>query len=691
MCVLFIVQATGQRNARMSADMAIMKAIGLHEKKQLLIDAITLRGNGPLTSPISEIIRNIWHPLYEEGAKQARARMLVESILQSAMELLDSEEDTDSMMSSDSITNMLDFAECRKATDLYNCSTPTINQFRTADSTCNNLNNPLWGASNTAFSRVKPAQYEDGVSTPVGHGQLRGLRAFRGPWPSAREVSRLIVKDLPPRAPLSHLFALWAQLIAHDIGNVPLFDTAACSESCNVNELSAFCFPILVNPIDRNYGILGENRGNCLTFTRSVGECIQPDGNETFDMARQQLNQVTHYLDGSAVYGSTEQAFAALRMFQGGLLKVGGRAESNKANLPFGPAPSPQGLPLFAIGDNRGNAITPLMSVQTILLRQHNSLAKQLAIINPCWDDERLFQEARKIIGALVQIISYEEFLPLLYGPSFQDYIGSYPGYDSSIHASASNEFDNAAFRFGHSLLSDSFARLDSNNDPLPIGPLGLRESFANTLQYFISGGTDPLLRGLLQDKSRAADVFVNKVFTTQLFAPSDDSLGQDIGSLDIQRGRGHGLAPYRTYEKLCTDKFNVSARFASDSISRQLRSVYGKDGFENGIDLWVGSQAEQHLKDANIGPTLACIMGTTFSDLRNGDRFWWQNPDTFTADQRTSLAAIKFSKVICDNADNIPNIKPNVFVPGGEPVTCDSLPSLDLSLWRDDTCYSYE
>jgi len=670
----------------LTADLAILKAIALHETKELLIDTFISRGNALLTSAASENIRKIWHFLSEHGEKQARARLLVESILQSAKELISPGENIEG--SSGSVTNVLDFAGCGNATDMHNCSIPTINQYRTVDSTCNNLDNPLWGAANTAFSRVHPAQYEDGIHTPVGFSQLKSGRAFVGPWPSAREVSRDVIKDLPPQAPLSHLFALWAQLVAHDLGRLGEFMTTSCSKSCDLDQLSPFCFPILVNSFDSVYGILTQNRGHCLPFTRSVGECIQPDGNKTgFDMARQQLNQVTHYLDGSIVYGSTAQELASLRMFEAGLMKVGARSESDKANPPFGPIPSAQGLPLFAFGDLRGNAITPLMMLQTILIREHNRLAKKLAIINPCWDDERLFQEARKIVGALVQIISYEEFLPLLYGSQFNKYIGPYSGYDSSIDGIISNEFDTAAFRFGHTLVSDTFARLDSNNNPLPIGPLGLRESFQNSLQYFISGGTDPLLRGLMQDKSRAVDTFVNTVFTTQLFAPSDNSLGQDIASRDIQRGRGHGLASYRTYEKFCTNKFNVIASFTDRSVRNRLRSVYGRDGFENGIDLWVGGLAEQHLEGANIGPTFACIMGMTFSDIRNGDRFWWQNPGIFTADQRASLATIKFSKVICDNADDIPTIKRNVFLPGGQPVSCSSLPSLNLSLWKDNTC----
>ena len=191
-----------------------------------------------------------------------------------------------------------------------------------------------------------------------------------------------------------------------------------------------------------------------------------------------------------------------------------------------------------------------------------------------------------------------------------------------------------------------------------------------------------------MQDTSRASDVFVNRVFTTQLFATNDESLGQDMASLDIQRGRENGLAPYRAYEKLCRDKFNVNARFNNSSIARQLKSVYGDDGFRNGIDLWVGSQVEEHLQGANIGPTQACIMGITFSSIRDGDRFWWQNPGVFTASQRASLATLKLSKLICDQADNIPMIKRNVFLPGGQPVSCASLPSLDLSLWRDSNCY---
>ena len=98
-------------------------------------------------------------------------------------------------------------------------------------------------------------------------------------------------------------------------------------------------------------------------------------------------------------------------------------------------------------------------------------------------------------------------------------------------------------------------------------------------------------------------------------------------------------------------------------------------------------SQAEEHPEGGDIGPTLACIIAMSFSNIRNGDRFWWQNPGVFTTSQWASLAAIKLSKLICDNADNIPTIRHNVFLPGGQSVSSNNLPSLDLSLWKDNTC----
>ena len=55
-----------------------------------------------------------------------------------------------------------------------------------------------------------------------------------------------------------------------------------------------------------------------------------------------------------------------------------------------------------------------------------------------------------------------------------------------------------------------------------------------------------------------------------------------------------------------------------------------------------------------------------------------------FTRDQRNCISNIKLSKVICDNADDITKIIPKAFEVGQQEKDCDSLPSLNLNLWKD-------
>ena len=133
----------------------------------------------------------------------------------------------------------------------------------------------------------------------------------------------------------------------------------------------------------------------------------------------------------------------------------------------------------------------------------------------------------------------------LLGEKGFATFVRYHPGYSSDVNASVPNAFATAAFRFGYTLINPTFARLDKENKPLSIGPLGLREAFFNPLQYYISGGTDPILHGLLQDRSRQVDKFVNRVLTIQRFAESDDSIGQDLAACNIQRGREDAIPSY--------------------------------------------------------------------------------------------------------------------------------------------------
>lgn len=128
----------------------------------------------------------------------------------------------------------------------------------------------------------------------------------------------------------------------------------------------------------------------------------------------------------------------------------------------------------FVIADGRAGEQPGLTAFHTVWLRFHNYVAETLAHLNPQWGDELLYQEARKIVGALIQHITYREFLPVLLGPEVMDLFqlnvlskGFFEGYNVRTDATIANSFATAAFRFGHSLVQNSFVRTDSQHKPI--------------------------------------------------------------------------------------------------------------------------------------------------------------------------------------------------------------------------------
>ena len=68
------------------------------------------------------------------------------------------------------------------------------------------------------------------------------------------------------------------------------------------------------------------------------------------------------------------------------------------------------------LGDARVNDQFGLTSIQTAMMREHNRVATYLSKLNPDWNDDRLYEEARRIVVAEIQHVTYNEFVPMLLG-----------------------------------------------------------------------------------------------------------------------------------------------------------------------------------------------------------------------------------------------------------------------------------
>ena len=338
--------------------------------------------------------------------------------------------------------------------------------------------------------------------------------------------------------------------------------------------------------------------------------------------------------------------------------------------------------PCFLAGDVRVNEQISLTIMHTIWMREHNRIASSLLEMSPGADPEKVFQTARAIVGAELQKITFKNYVPILLGEKNLEF---YTGYDPSIDPSIPNAFATAAFRFGHSQVNPFFDRLDIDNKPLDIGPLSLIDAFFSPEQYSMSGGTDPILRGLLTSPARKVDEYVNDALTNHLFQ-SISSLGLDLASLNVQRGRDHGLPPYSVWKKWakleCGD--SIASDFENSFTTFQFIRVYASLEL---VDLWIGGLAERKVPGGLVGPTFACIIAKTFQALRDGDRFYYENHASglFTEEQINAIENTSLSRIICDNSDGIRSIQRDAFRAHPEElVDCSDLPSIDLSLWKD-------
>ncbi|XP_026731939.1 peroxidase-like isoform X1 [Trichoplusia ni] len=572
--------------------------------------------------------------------------------------------------------------ECA-ALERFTCHTNKMSsKYRTFDGSCNNPVRSSWGQALTGYKRLLHPKYADGIEEPRRALSHKAL-------PSARLVSTKLTsnQDLPNNDKTIAL-AVWSQFVYHDLVHTPVRKSIhtnqairCCDEGFPLTPryIHPSCMPISVPHDDAFYK---KKYVTCMEYTRSIttyrGDC-------TFG-ASEQMNQATHFLDGSNIYGSNSRDAAALREKSGGLLKT--TNIDDEEHLPLAANPTEKCLvgssteTCFNAGDARANTHPWMASMYAVWVREHNRVARGLANLNPGWNSDRLYHEARRIVVAELQHITYKSWLPTLTGRAFEELYESYDlGYNSDIDPTITNPFATAGFHFVNSLLDQDIQMIDDNNN---VTSQRLHHNYFKPEIVAKNGGLKQILKGMVNQNSQQLDLNYDDDLRHQW-------LGElDVLAIDVQRGRDHGLPGYTQYRALCGLPAVSSFQQMTDVIPQEtvnkLSEVYEQPG---DIDLVVGLMAETPVQNSLLGPTAICLIKEQLWRTKTGDRYFYSHQEEagkFTKRQLTELKRASLARIMCDNAP-FTQIQRDVFEPVSESnplVSCEEIKRVNLEAWQD-------
>lgn len=519
-------------------------------------------------------------------------------------------------------------------------STMVFGQNRQLNGTHNNLNNPTWGAANTNFIWSTTVDYGDGISTPSGANR-----------PSGREISNLICHQdsfIANEKGLSDFVWTWGQFLDHDI-------------MLSVSATPAEVLPIQVPLCDPQFD---PNCTGTVTIPLRRAE-YDPTTGTSVANPRTHVNRTTAYIDASVVYGTESFRLAWMRTYQDGRMKtsIEGLLPYNTITGKLGAVIDPNAPPMdlsggfpqkhFVSGDIRANEQPTLTSLHVLFLREHNRICDEIKQLQPTWTDEQIFQRARKLVGAMIQAITYEEFLPAV-GIE----LSPYQGYDATLNPGVMNSFSGAAFRFGHSAVTGNLVRYDEE-EVFSFGSVDIRDAFSNPTFLQDEGGIEPFLRGLAAQKHQYIDTKITSDLRNFLFGQPGAG-GMDLAAINIERGREKGLPHFNLLrQNFGLSPVNNFSDITSDILlQQQLQQLYGT---VDSIDAWIGLLAEDHVPNSIFGPCMIEMIREQFEYLRDGDRFYYENDPTFSALELTAIKQTRLADVIRRNTD-IVTIQDSVF-----------------------------
>ncbi|KAL7753892.1 DOMON domain-containing protein frrs1L [Sorochytrium milnesiophthora] len=482
-------------------------------------------------------------------------------------------------------------------------------EYRSADGSGNNQNDPTLGAASTPYATVL------GLAAPprLQQEQISNLR----------NISNALCdqpRSIPNVRRLSVFHSMWGNFVAQ---GMYISDTAG-----SVASEDKFSVPAPSNdPVAQ---------GAVMNMSRSAAKPAD-------SVNRAPLNIVTHFIDGSQIYGFGATQAAAIR--DGAFLKLD-PATQLLPSLADNPAASnisamPRSLradQLFAFADFKANRVVQEHALYVLFTREHNRYVAELKANYTSLSDEQLYQRGRNWVIALMQHYTYYEYLPLLLGKP----LPPYTDYDPNVRPDVDTFFAAVAMRYAHSEIPSFMTIVES---PGLRRDIDLADTYFNT-DIIRQHDLAPLFGGMASSVAEEVDPYYVSEIRNYLFGRNTY---MDMMVLDLFRAREYGVSSYVKAARF----FNVTvpaslANFSKHPQAAALAQVYQS---VDDVDAIVGGLLEdRNVMQTNVGPLFAASISDQFRRLRDGDRFWHERPGVLTDDELARIKGTPFRDVILRN-----------------------------------------
>jgi len=527
-------------------------------------------------------------------------------------------------------------------------------RYRSFDGTCNNLQNPNFGAAFTPFLRFMDPEYEGDLHLPRG-----GRDPSRLPGP--REVSRAVHQfELSGNSSVTQLLMMFGEFLDHDIALVSMPEFDCCNPTLREIENR------MKKHLRRCFNI--QIKCDC-DFYKERGVTCHPYSRASRDIHGNQINGVTSFIDGSQIYGSDQATAKKLRTWREGTMlthELGDTLPSRKT-AGFQTQP-PHDVEDLVAGDVMAGLHPGHASMHSLFLNEHNRIARRLKEefenlgyrsdfyrnMSPSERDEMLYQETRRLMGALLQNIAYSEWLPLVLGREgiMEHYLGlDYTEYNARDSAAVRDEF--VAMDYWWVTLAPSLFV------PVNRPAWTLRShwfEFKTTVLGESGADWKNIIEGMMHHACSAADTYVIPDITNFYLCTNcnnQEGGGEDAIARLIQHGRDHGIPSYNKMRQFCglekVSNMNDKPKEISWETWRRLNTVYRNP---EEIDVFTGGLSEEIMDGGLVGATFSCIVGKQFHKLKSADRFFFTHGSERGLRPRTqrTVRRRRLGNVICDN-----------------------------------------